>query len=110
MLHQVSGAGGLGVMDMVLGSGPVVTAVLWLLSPYWNRADMLLVRCHMKAMLWVVITVVLGIMVDPNRALNGGRPGAKWSRRGEQVAAVSWSGSQAGGATTSPSELKSLTQ
>ena len=48
-------------------------AVLWLLSPYWNRADMLLVRCHMKAMLWVVITVVLGIMVDPNRALNGGR-------------------------------------
>ncbi len=48
-------------------------AVLWLLSPYWNRADMLLVRCHMKAMLWVVITVVLGIMIDPNRALNGGR-------------------------------------
>ena len=32
MLHQVSGAGGLGVMDMVLGSGPVVTAVLWLLG------------------------------------------------------------------------------
>lgn len=48
-------------------------AVLWLLSPYWNRADMLMVRCHMKAMLWVVITVVIGIMVDPTRALNGGR-------------------------------------
>ncbi len=48
-------------------------AVLWLLSPYWNRADMLLVRCHMKAMLWVVITVVIGIVIDPTRALNGGR-------------------------------------
>jgi hypothetical protein len=48
-------------------------AVLWLLSPYWNRADMLMVRCHMKAMLWVVITVVIGIIIDPTRALNGGR-------------------------------------
>ena len=43
-------------------------------------------------------------------AKSGGRPGAKWSRRGEEVTNVSWSGSQAGGATTSPSELKSLTQ
>ena len=47
--------------------------VLWLLSPYWNRADMLLVRCHMKAMLWVVFTVVAGIAISPHGALNGGR-------------------------------------
>jgi len=41
---------------------------------------------------------------------SGGRPGAKRSRRGEKIADVSWPGSQAGGATTSPSELKSLTR
>src|ERR1700676_1771673 len=34
MLHQVSGAGGLGVMEMVLGSGPVVSVVLWLLVAF----------------------------------------------------------------------------
>jgi len=34
MLHQVSGAGGFGVMDMVLGSGPVVSVVLWLLVAF----------------------------------------------------------------------------
>jgi hypothetical protein len=39
-----------------------------------------------------------------------GRPGAKWLRRGSEDADVSWPGSQVGGATTSPSELKSLTQ
>ena len=31
MLHQVSGAGQLGVTDLLLGTGPVVTFVLWLL-------------------------------------------------------------------------------
>src|SRR5712692_7551182 len=34
MLHQVSGAGGLGVVDMVLGTGPVVAVVLWLLVAF----------------------------------------------------------------------------
>jgi biopolymer transport protein TolQ len=34
MLHQVSGAGGLGVMELVLGTGPVVSAVLWLLVAF----------------------------------------------------------------------------
>src|SRR3984893_17415010 len=34
MLHQVSGAGGLGVMELVLGTGPVVAAVLWLLVAF----------------------------------------------------------------------------
>jgi biopolymer transport protein TolQ len=31
MLHQVSSAGQLGVVDLLLGTGPVVTAVLWTL-------------------------------------------------------------------------------
>ena len=34
MLHQVSGAGGLGVVELVLGTGPVVAAVLWLLVAF----------------------------------------------------------------------------
>ena len=34
MLHQVSGAGGLGVVQLVLGTGPVVAAVLWLLVAF----------------------------------------------------------------------------
>ena len=43
-------------------------------------------------------------------ARSSGRPGAKWSRRGEENIDVSWPGSQAGVATIGPSELKSLTQ
>jgi biopolymer transport protein TolQ len=34
MLHQVSGAGGVGVVDLVLGTGPVVAVVLWLLVAF----------------------------------------------------------------------------
>ena len=34
MLHQVSGAGGLGVVELVLGTGPVVAAVLWMLVAF----------------------------------------------------------------------------
>ena len=46
---------------------------LWLLSPYFGRRDMLLVRCHLKAMLVVLGTVLLGLMIAPGRALHGGR-------------------------------------
>ncbi|HUA34193.1 MAG TPA: MotA/TolQ/ExbB proton channel family protein [Candidatus Binataceae bacterium] len=34
MLHQVSGAGGTGVVDLVLGTGPVVAVVLWTLVAF----------------------------------------------------------------------------
>ena len=43
-------------------------------------------------------------------AKSSGRSGAKWWRRGQKIADVSSPGSQTGGATISPSELKSLTQ
>ena len=42
---------------------------LWLLSPYFGRRDMLILRCHLKAMLVVLGTVLLGLMVAPGRAL-----------------------------------------
>jgi biopolymer transport protein TolQ len=34
MLHQVSGAGGLGVVQLVLGAGPLVAVVLWVLVAF----------------------------------------------------------------------------
>jgi hypothetical protein len=50
-------------------------AVLWLLTPWWDRRDMLLVRCHL-ASLWVILgTVVLGLLVAPGRAIPAGNVG-----------------------------------
>ena len=62
-------------------------AALWLLSPYWGRRDMLLVRCHLKAMIVVLGTVLLGLMIAPGRALDGGRlTGVIWPIPATQVA------------------------
>jgi hypothetical protein len=48
-------------------------AVLWLLTPWWSRRDLLLVRCHLRALSVVLGTVLLGLMVAPGRARAGGR-------------------------------------
>jgi hypothetical protein len=62
-------------------------AVLWLLTPYWGRRDLLLVRCHLRAMAVVLVTVVLGLVVSPGHALGTGRlVGAIWPIPGTQVA------------------------
>lgn len=62
-------------------------AVLWLLSPYWNRADMLIVRCHLKSMLWVLSSVAVGYVVAHGHAMQGGRlGGAIWPIDATQVA------------------------
>ncbi len=62
-------------------------ATLWLLTPYWGRRDLLLVRCHLRAMAVVLGTVVLGLVVSPGHALNGGRLiGAIWPVPATQVA------------------------
>jgi hypothetical protein len=62
-------------------------AVLWLLTPWWGRRDLLLVRCHLAA-LWVVLgSVVLGLLVVPGHALSGGRlSGVLWGIPSTQVA------------------------
>jgi hypothetical protein len=62
-------------------------ATLWLLSPYFGRRDMLLLRCHLKAMMVVLGTVLLGLVVAPGRAMsNGGRlAGVLWPVPGTQV-------------------------
>lgn len=62
-------------------------ATLWLLTPFWGRRDLLLVRCHLRV-LWVVLgSVLLGLLVAPGHALAGGRlGGAIWPMPSTQVA------------------------
>lgn len=62
-------------------------ASLWLLTPWWGRRDMLLVRCHL-AVLWVLLcSAVVGLLVAPGRALAGGRlGGALWPIPSTQLA------------------------
>jgi len=62
-------------------------AVLWLLSPYWGRRDLLLVRCHLKVMLIVLASVALSPLVAPGLAFQSGRlTGAIWPIPPTQVA------------------------
>jgi hypothetical protein len=48
-------------------------AVLWLLTPYWGRRDMLLVRAHLKAMFVVLATVAIGYFVAHGYSMSTGR-------------------------------------
>jgi len=60
---------------------------LWMLTPWWGRKDLFLVRCHLKAMAIVLAQVVLGLIVSPSRALGGGRLGGDfWPTPPTQVA------------------------
>jgi lipopolysaccharide exporter len=60
---------------------------LWLLSPWWGRRDLLLVRCHLGALVTILGTVFLGMLVAPGRALSGHRlNGVLWAIPATQVA------------------------
>jgi len=48
-------------------------AVLWLLTPWWGRRDLLLVRCHLASLGVVLASVLLGLFVAPGHAMAGGR-------------------------------------
>jgi hypothetical protein len=62
-------------------------AALWLLTPYWGRRDMLLVRCYLLAISVVLGTVLLGLVVAPRTAYAAGRlEGALWPYPPTQVA------------------------
>jgi hypothetical protein len=61
--------------------------VLWLLTPWWGRRDLLLVRCHLRALSVVLGTVLLGLMVAPGHARPQGRlAGIVWPSPPPQVA------------------------
>ena len=51
-----------------------VTA-LWLLTPWWGRRDLLLVRCHVTAYGVLLGSAIVGLVVSPHRARAGGRLG-----------------------------------
>ena len=60
---------------------------LWLLTPWWGRRDILLVRCHLKVLTVVLGSVMLGLFVFPGRAIGGGRlAGVIWPIAPTQVA------------------------
>jgi hypothetical protein len=48
-------------------------AVLWLLTPWWGRRDLLLVRAYLISLSIALGTVILGLLVLPGHALSGGR-------------------------------------
>ena len=61
-------------------------AVLWLLTPWWGRRDMLLIRCHRGA-LWAILgSVYLGVLVAPNVAAGGRLSGVLWGIPPTEVA------------------------
>jgi hypothetical protein len=65
-------------------------ATIWLLSPWWGRRDMLLVRAHLRAAFVVLGTVLLGFVLAPHSAHAGGRlGGALWPTPPTQVAEFS---------------------
>lgn len=66
-------------------AGFVVT--LWMLTPWWGRRDMLLVRTHLRVMSIVLGSVLAGLLISPGSALSGGRlAGALWPTPPPQVA------------------------
>jgi hypothetical protein len=63
-------------------------AVLWLLTPWWGRRDLLLLRFHRRALGVVLAVVVLGAMILPRTAFStaGRLGGAVWPIPPTQVA------------------------
>ena len=60
--------------------------VLWLLTPWWGRRDLLLLRSQMRFLLIVLGSVVLGLLISPGRELGGRLSGTLWPIPPTQVA------------------------
>ena len=62
-------------------------AGLWLLTPWWGRRDLLLVRCHLRVLMVLLGSVLLGLLISPGHARVEGRlTGAIWPIPPPQVA------------------------
>jgi hypothetical protein len=60
---------------------------LWLVTPFWGRRDLLLVRCHIKALSITLGSVIVGLIVAPQRAIFESRLiGVIWPIPATQVA------------------------
>lgn len=66
----------------------VFVSVLWLLTPWWGRKDMLLLRCQLWALTVVLGTVLLGLAISPGKAFafQGRLSGTVWPIPPTQVA------------------------
>jgi hypothetical protein len=62
--------------------------ILWLLTPWWARRDLLLVRIHLRCLIGVCGLVLLGLVVSPSRAtgFQGRLSGIIWPIPPPQVA------------------------
>ena len=66
----------------------VFVSVLWLLTPWWGRKDMFLMRCQLRALYIVLGMVLVGLLIDPGKALafQGRLQGTIWPIPATQVA------------------------
>ncbi len=65
----------------------VFVLAAWLLTPWWGRRDMLLLRCHRLCLALVLGSVVVGAVLAPGNALGSGRlSGVLWPVPPPQVA------------------------
>lgn len=64
------------------------TVALWLLTPWWGRRDMLLLRCHLRCLYVALCSVLLGLVVSPSRAFSfdGRLTGVIWPMLPTQIA------------------------
>lgn len=62
--------------------------VLWLLTPWWGRRDLLILRSHMRVLVFILGSVVLGLCISPGKAtmINGRLGGSLWFIWPNQVA------------------------
>jgi O-antigen/teichoic acid export membrane protein len=65
-------------------------AVLWLLTPWWGRKDLLFLRVQVRFLVGILASVVLGLLLAPHKAyvLNAGArrlDGALWPMPATQV-------------------------
>lgn len=43
--------------------------VLWMLTPWWGRRDLLLLKCQVRFLVLILITVAMGLVLSPGKAL-----------------------------------------
>ncbi len=61
--------------------------VLWLLTPWWGRRDLLVLRSQMRFLVLILGSVLLGLCIAPGKAMTGGRlSGTLWPIPPPQVA------------------------
>jgi O-antigen/teichoic acid export membrane protein len=62
-------------------------AVLWLLTPWFGRRDLLILRSHIRVLIVLVGSVLVGFAIAPHKAREGGRlSGVLWPIPATQVA------------------------